>query len=152
MIDDLTLARMIHVLSVVIWIGGIYFVTFIILPVFAKTEDAAARFEAVESQFTNHARIVVTLAGLSGFYMLYQLEGWNWFQSAEHWWLHAMACLWLIFMVVLFVAEPLFLHAWFKRQTKIAPMRTLVIVRRFHQIMAVLSLTTIAAGIYGVHG
>ncbi len=152
MIDDLTLARAIHVLSVVIWIGGVYFVTFVVLPVLKRTEDAVGRFEALEIQFTKHARIVVTLAGLSGFYMLYQLDSWVWYQSADYWWLHAMTVLWLIFTFVLFVAEPFFLHAWFFRQAEVAPERTLAIACRFHQVMTLLSLITIAAAIYGVHG
>ena len=152
MIDDLTLVRVIHVLSVVIWIGGVYFVTFVVLPVLKQTDDAVGRFEAVEIQFTKHARIVVTLAGLSGFYMLYQLDGWDWYQSADYWWVHAMTVLWLIFTFVLFVAEPLFLHAWFIRQAETAPERTLAIACRFHQVMTLLSLITIAAAIYGVHG
>ena len=152
MIDDLTLVRAIHVLSVVIWIGGVYFVTFVVLPVLKQTHDAVGRFEAVEIQFTKHARIVVTLAGLSGFYMLYQLDGWNWYQSADYWWVHAMTILWLIFTFVLFVAEPFFLHAWFIREAEAAPERTLAIACRFHQVMTLLSLIAIAAAIYGVHG
>ena len=142
MIDDLTLARAIHVLSVVIWIGGVYFVTFVIFPVIKRADDAVGRVEAVEVQFTKHARIVVTLAGLSGFYMLYQLDGWDWYLHADHWWIHAMTALWLIFTFLLFVGEPLFLHAFFKRKAEAAPERTLAFACRFHQVMALLSLIT----------
>ncbi len=150
--DDLTLARVIHVISVVVWIGGVYFVTFVILPVIKSTADPVTRFEAVENQFVNHAKVVVTLAGLSGFYMLYRLDGWERYLDANFWWVHAMTFLWLIFTLVLFVAEPLFLHAWFMRRAAIAPQHTLVLAGRFHKIMTVLSLATIVAAIYGVHG
>lgn len=152
MIDDLTLARAIHVLSVVIWIGGVYFVTFAVLPALRQTPDAVDRFEALEVRFTKHARIVVTVAGLYGFYMLYKLDGWDWYQSIDYWWVHAMTILWMIFTFFLFVAEPLFLHAWFIRQAEAAPERTLRIARRFHQVMTLLSFLTIAAAIFGVHG
>lgn len=150
--DDLTLARAIHVISVVIWIGGVYFVTFIVLPVIKSAADPVTRFEAVENQFINHAKIVVTLAGLSGFYMLYRLEGWGRYLDTSFWWLHAMTFLWLIFTFVLFVAEPLFLHAWFIRRAALSPKQTLALANRFHQIMTMLSLITIVAAIYGVHG
>jgi uncharacterized membrane protein len=150
--DDLTLARIIHVLSVVIWIGGVYFVTLIVLPVLKHADDKVSRFEAVEIQFTKHAKIVVTLAGLSGFYMLYQLDGWEWYGNSDFWWVHAMTLLWLIFTFVLFVAEPLFLHAWFLRKAEATPERALALATRFHQIMTLLSLIVIAAAIYGVHG
>ena len=150
--DDLTLARTIHVLSVVIWIGGVYFVTFIVLPVLKHADDKVSRFETVEIQFTKHAKIVVTLAGLSGFYMLYRLDGWQWYGNSDFWWVHAMTLLWLIFTFVLFVAEPMFLHAWFIRQAEVTPERALALATRFHQIMTLLSLIVIAAAIYGVHG
>ena len=150
--DDLTLARTIHVLSVVIWIGGVYFVTFIVLPLLRHADDKVSRFEMVEIQFTKHAKIVVTLAGLSGFYMLYRLDGWEWYGNSDFWWVHAMTLLWLIFTFVLFVAEPMFLHAWFIRQAEATPERALALATRFHQIMTLLSLIVIAAAIYGVHG
>jgi uncharacterized membrane protein len=152
LIDDLILARAIHVLSVVIWIGGVYFVTFIVLPALKHTDDKVIRFETVEIRFTKHARIVVTLAGLSGFYMLYRLDGWEWFQNTDYWWVHAMTLLWLVFTFVLFVAEPLFLHAWFIRRAEAAPEQTLALATRFHQVMTILSLITVVTTIYGVHG
>ena len=150
--DDLVLARAIHVLSVVVWIGGVYFVTFIVLPVLKRTDDMVSRFESVEIQFTKHAKVVVTLAGLSGFYMISRLDGWEWYGDADYWWLHAMSLLWLIFTFVLFVAEPWFLHAWFIRQAEVAPERTIAYATRFHQIMTLLSLIVVAAAIFGVHG
>ena len=63
-----------------------------------------------------------------------------------------MTLLWLIFTFVIFVAEPLFLHAWFIRQAEATPERALALATRFHQIMTLLSLIVIAAAIYGVHG
>jgi len=150
--DDLTLARTIHVLSVVVWIGGVYFVTFVVLPVIRSGDDAVDRFEAVETRFTGHAKIVVTLAGLSGFYMVYRLDAWERYLDPGYWWVHAMTLLWLIFTFVLFVAEPLFLHAWFVRRAAKSPEQTMALASRFHLIMTLLSLITIAAAMYGVHG
>ncbi len=152
LMDDIILARAIHYLSVVIWIGGVYFVTFILLPVLKRADDAVGRFEAVEIQFTKHAKIVVTLAGLSGFYMLYRLHGWEWYGLIDYWWVHAMTILWLIFTFVLFVAEPLFLHSWFIRKAQASPEQALALATRFHQVMTLLSLFVIAAAIFGVHG
>ncbi len=150
--DDLTLARTIHILSVVIWIGGVYFVTFVVLPVLRRGDDKVNLLEMMEIQFTKHAKIVVTLAGVSGFYMLYQLDGWERYGNPDYWWVHAMTLLWLIFTFVLFVAEPMFLHAWFIRQAEASPERALAFAARFHQVLTLLSLIVIAAAIYGVHG
>ena len=98
-----------------------------------------------------NCKVVVTLAGLSGFYMIYRLDGWEWYGNIDYWWVHAMTLLWLIFSFVLFVAEPWFLHAWFIRQAEAAPERTLAFATRFHQIMTLLSLIVVAAAIFGVH-
>lgn len=150
--DDLTLARTIHVLSVVIWIGGVYFVTFVVLPALKHADDKVNRFEIIETRFATHAKTVVTLAGLSGFFMLYEMDGWERYADLNYWWVHAMTFLWLVFTIVLFVAEPLFLHDWFTRRAEADPKRAFALATRFHQIITLLSLIVIAAAIYGVHG
>jgi hypothetical protein len=43
------------------------------------------------------------------------------FRSGEFWRMHAMVWLWLLFTVILFVAEPLVLHRWFHRRAIAAP-------------------------------
>jgi uncharacterized membrane protein len=152
MIDDLTLARSLHILAVVIWIGGVYFVTFVVLPGLKASAEGIAGFEAIESRFARHAKIVVTLAGVSGFYMLYKLDGWAWYGELSQWWIGAMTAIWLLFTIVLFVLEPLFLHAWFMRRAAEDPARALVLAHRFHFILTILSLVTIVGAIFGVHG
>ena len=70
MIDDLALARAIHVLAVVHWIGGIAIVTTIVLPqsrLLTDAHAAIASFETFERPFARQARVSVTLAGICGF-------------------------------------------------------------------------------------
>ena len=65
----MTIARVVHVLSVVLWIGGVGLVTTALLPAMRRFPDPAQRaavFEAVEGRFGAQARITVLLAGLSG--------------------------------------------------------------------------------------
>ena len=76
--DDVALARAIHVLSVVHWIGGVAVVTTIVLPRLRKSlraEAAIFEFEAFERRFAFQARISILLAGLSGAYLLMALDG-----------------------------------------------------------------------------
>jgi len=54
------------------------------------------------------------LAGLTGLYMLARLDLWDRFRYA----------VWLLFTVVLFVAEPLFLHRWLLARAKAKPQAT----------------------------
>ena len=73
MTDDLLVARALHVLSIVVWFGGVAFVTFVVLPL-ARAQPTAeqklALFAAMEHRFGAIARWAVALAGLSGLWML----------------------------------------------------------------------------------
>ena len=76
MIDDLAIARAIHVLCIVHWIGGVAAVTTIVLPRARALPDATAAvsaFEAFERRFGQQARVSVALTGVSGIYMLWRL-------------------------------------------------------------------------------
>ena len=58
MIDDLALARAIHVLALVHWIGGVAVVTTIVLPharALPNAKEAVASFEAFELRFASQA-------------------------------------------------------------------------------------------------
>jgi uncharacterized membrane protein len=57
--DDIAIARALHVLAVVIWIGGVAMVTTVVLPLIRRTDAPAARlalFKAVERRFIPDAR------------------------------------------------------------------------------------------------
>lgn len=153
--DDVTFARALHVLAVVHWIGGVAMVTLVILPAVRRMTDAArqlAMFDEVEGRFAAQARVSVTLAGATGFYMTYRLDIWSRFLDPALWWMHAMVAVWAIFTVVLFVAEPLFLHAWFHRRASVDPVGTFNFVQRAHQVLLTASLITVGAAVLGAHG
>src|SRR5215472_18073909 len=101
--NDLAIARAIHVLAVVVWIGGVTMVTTVILPMVrgSKTPtEGQSLFEAVEQRFIWQARIATLLVAVSGFYMVERLDLWDRFRNIEFWWMHAMVLLWLIFTLV----------------------------------------------------
>jgi len=153
--DELTLARAVHVVSIVAWIGGVYFVTFILLPSvrqMADPEDRAEAFERFENRFALHARIATLAAGASGFYMVYLLDAWDRFADASYWWMHAMTVIWAVFTLVLFVLEPLFLHAWFSRRAREQPETTFSLVTLLHRILLAVSLITVVGAVLGAHG
>lgn len=157
--DDLTLARAVHVLAVVHWIGGVTFVTTVLLPTVRRDVEPARRiavFEALEHRFARQARLSVPLAGLSGFWLTHRLAGWpRLFDPAlfsSCWWMHAMVAVWVVFMGVLFVAEPLFLHAWFQRRAAAAAATTFTLIQRAHGVLLTASLVTVSAAVLGAHG
>lgn len=66
--------------------------------------------------------------------------------------MHAMLTVWVIFTVVLFVAEPLFLHRWFRAKALREPDASFLLLRRFHAVALVVSLITTGGAIIGAHG
>lgn len=149
------LARALHVLGVVLWIGGVAFVTTVLLPALRRLDEAGARldlFERLEGRFALQARLTTLLSGLSGFYMLHFLNAWDRYQQGQFWWIHLMTAVWLIFTLVLFVFEPLFLHRWFHQLALRDDARAFRLVQRMHVILLSLSLLAVGAGVVGAHG
>ncbi len=153
--DDVTLARAIHVLAVVLWIGGVALVTTVLLPAVRRlksTQEGIAFFESVEQRFALQARVTTVLAGLSGFYMTYRFDLWDRFASVRFWWMDAMVCLWLLFSLMLFIIEPWFLRGWFLARAAAKPDATFRLIQRLHWVLLSLSILTILGAVAGSHG
>ena len=149
------LARAIHVVGVVLWIGGVAFVTTTLIPALRKMPDSDKRlelFERLEGKFAFQARIVTLVTGLTGFYMLEYMKAWERYQQLQFWWLHLMTLIWLIFMLVLFVLEPLVLHRRFKMLATENSDRAFALLHGMHKILLVLSLITVFGTVAAVHG
>jgi uncharacterized membrane protein len=151
--DDIIVARVLHVLAVVMWIGGVAMATTVVLPAVRRGDlgnDRLTAFQAIERRFVWQARSAIIIVGLSGLYMIWRLDLWARFQAASFWWMHAMVCLWLLFAFVLFVGEPLILHRHFHRFATKESARAFAWLHRAHWLLLTLSLITIAVA--GSHG
>ena len=155
LLDDVSIARALHIIGVVLWIGGVSFVTTVLLPAVRRMEEPSHRvafFEAVEGQFAWQARATTLLVGASGLYLVYVWQLWDRFTQIEYWWMHAMVLIWAIFTFLLFVAEPLFLHRWFLARSKSKPVQTFRVIQRLHWVLLSASLITILGAMLGSHG
>ena len=153
--SDLILARALHVVGVVIWIGGLSMVATVVLPAIRRGDFAADRmqaFHAIESRFVWQARIAVLLVGATGFYLTAKLDLWDRFRHLSYWWMHAMLAVWLLFFLMLFVGEPLVLHRVFPRWAARDPQRAFAWMHRGHVVLWILSLLTIFGAMVGAHG
>jgi uncharacterized membrane protein len=153
--DDIILARALHVLAVVIWIGGVAMATTVVLPAVRRGDlglDRLQAFQAIEHCFVWQARTAVIVVGLTGLYMTWRLDLWNRFQAATFWWMHAMVCVWLLFAFVLFVAEPFILHRHFRRWAAEQPDIAFAWSQRIHWALLALSLITIFGAVAGSQG
>lgn len=155
MIDDLALARAIHILALVHWIGGVGVVTTIVLPrarELPDARDAVAAFEAFEQRFAQQARVSIFLAGLSGVYMLMKLDAWDRFQYSSFWWMHLMVAVWVLFALMIYVLEPIVIHKLFHQFALRQKDRAFALATLFHVLALLISAVAIAAGVLGAHG
>ncbi len=153
--DDVIAARALHVLFVVIWIGGVAMVTTVVLPAVRRGDLGADRFkafQAIEHRFSWQARTAVIMVGLTGLYMTWRLDLWDRFRTASFWWMHAMVCLWLLFAFVLFVAEPFIVHRRFHRWATAKPEAAFAWLHRAHWVLLMLSVVTILGAVAGSQG
>jgi len=154
-IDVFVLARAVHVLGVVLWIGGVAFVTLILLPALKTIADGEQRlslFEQLEGRFANQARIVTVITGVAGFWMVEFMDVWQRYQLVEYWWMHLMTFIWAIFTLVLFVLEPLVLHRVFHKKATQDSDRAFNLIHRMHKILLSLSLIAVLGAVAGSHG
>jgi uncharacterized membrane protein len=153
--NDLAIARAIHVLAVVVWIGGVAMVTTVILPMVRRAQiptEGHALLEAVERRFIRQARIATLLVAVSGFYMVERLALWDRFRNIEFWWMHAMVLLWLIFTFVLFLGEPLAARTHTNHDSQPASKGRLSLMQWLHWVLPLLSAITVLAAVAGSQG
>ncbi len=153
--NDVILARALHVLGVVIWIGGVAMATMVVLPAVRRGElgsDRLRGFQAVEHRFVWIARSAVVVVGLTGLYMIIRLDVWERFLAVAFWWMHAMVIVWLLFAFVLFIGEPLILRRLFPRWARARPDAAFATLHAVHWVLLLLALVTVLGAVAGVHG
>lgn len=151
--DDYTIARIVHVVAVLMWIGGVAFVTTVIMPALHRDREAADRlaaFHRIENGFALQAKIWVLLAGASGFWMVWRTEMWSRFADRHFWWMWTMLLVWLVFMIMLFILEPLFLHK--RMAASPQPQLDFQRMERAHRILLLASVIATIGAVGGSHG
>jgi len=153
--ENFTFARVIHVIAVILWIGGVAMVTTVIIPAIKKLkskEDQIKTFEQIEGRFATQSKITTLLTGLTGFYMLYKLDAWDRYLDYRYWWIHAMTLVWVLFTLVLYLLEPFVLHKYFKVSAEKNPSKTFSFLHKVHWLLLLLSLLAAAGAVAGSHG
>ncbi|MGE0283729.1 MAG: hypothetical protein AB7P20_24375 [Rhizobiaceae bacterium] len=153
--DGILVARTLHILAVVIWIGGLAMATTVAIPA-VRTGDLGAdwqrAFHAIERRFVWQARTTVLIVGATGFYMTAELDLWDRFSEGAYWWMHGMVCVWVLFVLILFAGEPLVLHRSFERWAAASPRTAFSWLQRAHWLLLAVSLLTVFGAAAGSHG
>ncbi len=129
--------------------------TTVLLPAVRRLKDPTERvafFEAIERRFAWQARATTLLVGATGFYLTHAWSLWDRFADPAFWWMHAMVLVWLVFTVMLFIAEPLVLHHWFLARAQREPESTFRIIERLHWVLLTVSLVTVVGATVGKYG
>ena len=92
------------------------------------------------------------MSGLSGLYMLIYMDAWERYLQLQVWWFPLMTLVWLLFTVVLFVLEPLFLHRWFHHKATQDSDTAFNLLHIVHIILLSLSLLAVFGAVAGTHG
>ncbi len=151
--NEYTIARAIHIVSVIIWIGGVAMVALVLIPFFRKKTDGEnpfALFNRIKRKFMAQARIVTLLAGGTGFYLINFQNGWSRYLSLDTWWTNTMTLVWALYSLMLYVVDPLIAD---KKMEELAaknptPEEYLPVfgyIQRWHMLILGLSLISILA-------
>ena len=153
--NDFAIARAVHVFAVLIWIGGVAFVTLVLLPAcreMAAPRDQLELFERLEHRFAPIARWTVLLAGLSGLWLTWRLGAWERFADPlGWWWMHGMVAVWSLFALMLFVLEPFVLPRLFARLAERDPEALMARVQRLHRVLLAASLLVVLGAVAKSH-
>jgi uncharacterized membrane protein len=153
-LDDIELARALHVLFVTHWIGGVAFITLVALPLAGASEDPHegwALFEAIEQRFSAQVRWSIPLAGATGLWMAWRLNLWAQFGDLAFWWLDAMVLVWALFMALVFFVEPA-ARGRLTAEAASDPRAVLRRVSRAHVVLLLAAIVTILGAVAGAHG
>lgn len=141
-------ALTIHVLSIVIWIGGVAFVTMIIFPLIQRTQNSLEQvimFQGVEHRFGKIAKVMVIVTAISGSYLIHE--------SGLSLGVEIMIIVWAMYASLLFFFEkPLFKRIFSKPPgEELDTKQVFLRLQIFHWIVLGLSFFAIAIGIWIGH-
>jgi len=153
------LMHIIHLIAVILWIGGLAFITTMVFPIIIRTKDPLGKvllFQKIEHRFAATARIYNLITGASGIIMVL-LMGW---QSAlftrSSIPLLVMALIWVFWFIMLFGLEPLVIRKMLERMMKNSEDMDIDGVfsrmNRLHWILLVVSLIAATGGAIFAHG
>lgn len=144
----------IHVAVVVLWIGGVCFVTIIIFPMLLKMGDSLEKvlmFQRVESVFARQARFYAWIVGPTGFLLLYLKELHTKLFTGAAIGPSVMLVVWIFYTLVLTFEKKVFAFV-FRDPKKIDAAKIFARLARGHWIIMGASLAAVAIGVFAGHG
>lgn len=138
----------IHVTTVVVWIGGVSFVTMIIFPMLLKMDESLEKvlmFQRVESVFAKQAKVYAWIVGPTGFALLYMKGLHKLLFTRDAIGPSAMLIVWTFYALVLTFEKKIFARL-FSDPGKFDPEKVFARISRFHYVIMGASLAAIFLG------
>lgn len=143
-----------HVVMVVLWIGGVAFVTVIIFPMLLTMEDSLEKvllFQRVENKFARQARFYAWMTGLTGGILLYLTREYSLLFTLRGVGITTMLLAWLVYVFILTFEKRLF-KVLFSHPEKLDSSQVFSRLNIFHWFILGLSLLAVFAGVFTGHG
>lgn len=144
----------IHVIGVVIWIGGVAFVTTTVFPMIMRMEGSIEKvlfFQGVEHRFAKIAKAMVALVGLSGTWLLQLTGEWDILFSLNGIGPTVMLVVWTFYVLVLLFEARLF-KVIFGGGAQQDTAKVFFHLTVFHWVILGLSLFAVLVGVWSGHG
>ncbi|MBI4698065.1 MAG: hypothetical protein HY758_03940 [Nitrospirae bacterium] len=142
------IALTVHIISIIIWIGGVSFVTMITFPMIQRSNSSLEQvmmFQGTEHRFGKIAKLMVILAGMSGLLLITE-KG----LSFGAW---VMIAVWTFYASLLFGLEKIIFKKIFTKPSgeELDTKKIFSILQAFHWVILALSYFAVAAGIWTAH-
>ncbi len=144
----------IHVLGVVIWIGGVAFVTMIVFPMLLRMEGSFEKmilFQGMEHRFAKIAKTSVAVVGITGAWMLQATGEWKTLFTAAGIGPSLMLIVWTFYVLVLLFEARIF-KVLFSGEAQQETSTVFLRLSVFHWVVLGLSLLAVGIGVWAGHG
>jgi uncharacterized membrane protein len=149
----LTILLIIHVICVIVWIGGVAFVTMVIFPMMYQTEgslEKALMFQRVEHRFAGMVKWFIAIVGATGLYMLYAQYGIGILLQTRGIGILIMLFAWALYTTVILSERKIF-GRLFADPEKIDMDKALKMINVMHWFLLIISFTAVAGGVWFGH-
>jgi len=143
----------IHVFSIIVWIGGVTFVTTVVFPMMYRTEgslEKALLFQGVEHRFAFIVKWILAIAFMTGFWLLSLRQGVNVLVEPKGLGIVIMIFAWALYTTVL-LSERKVLARIFADPSKIDMNKALKMINAMHWVLLAASYSAVGAGIWFGH-
>ena len=151
--------HVIHLITVILWIGGLGFITILVLPLIIKMPDPLQKvllFQRIERKFAPMARVYTVITGITGFIMMFMAGAQGILFTRAGFPLLFMLGVWVFWAIMLFGLEPIIIRRMLDNMasggTKMEIETVFSRMNRLHFALLALSLAAAAAGAAFAHG